>query len=103
MSPTAAWMSFGAKLRVPFEPPTRTTWTLTIPEEPVPADAAAEDVADCAERFLLVLDIGGVLDTNLPRAPATLRAERAKVVNCILNDSKDPDLKVTSVRLEYKS
>lgn len=71
MSPTAAVISFGENVREPLAPPTRTTCILTIPEGVVPVApaSAADDVADFA------------------RAPETLKAARAKVVNCILNDS----------------
>lgn len=43
MSPTAALTSLGANERDPFVPPTRTTWTVTIPEA---AGAAAEEATD---------------------------------------------------------
>jgi hypothetical protein len=49
MSPTAALMSLGENSRDPFIPPTRTTWTVTIPDGvPVEAADAAVDVLDCA-------------------------------------------------------
>lgn len=68
ISPGAALRSSGVNVREPFVPPTLTTWTVTIPEGLVPVDigAATEETEDCA------------------RAPTTLKAERATVVNCIL-------------------
>jgi hypothetical protein len=49
ISPTAAFISLGAKVRDPFIPPTRTTWTVTIPDA-LPVDPAfgADDTLDWA-------------------------------------------------------
>jgi len=62
MSPTAAVMLLGEYASVPFALPTLTTWTVT----PLAVEAAAEVVVVAA------------------RAEPMLKAERAKVENCIL-------------------
>jgi hypothetical protein len=61
MSPTAATTLLGEYANVPFALPTLTTWTVTL----LAVEAAAE-VVDAA------------------RAEPMLKAERAKVENCIL-------------------
>ena len=78
MSPTFALMSLGVKVLEPFMLPTLTTWT----------------VVSCAGRMLVLFEFFEVL-RNVPKAPATLMADRRSVVNCILKYflSKDPDLR----------
>jgi len=76
ISPAAAWGSLGVNVREPFAPPTRTTCILIVAELELEELAAPVASATAAED-----------ETDFPRAPTTLKAVRAKVVNCILIDS----------------